>query len=238
VRFTPSVTGGLNPAPLGPDLLHPRPGLDRADRDLRRPGRHLRGDEIYFARQSVNAVSLFDIERVEVLRGPQGTLFGRNTPAAPSLSSPASLRRVRLLRRGLLRSFDRVVLRGSVDVPISPQLLTKVSAFRVTDEGYAKGLVTGEDLNDEDGYGVRGAVRWIPSDRLTWDIAVDYIDQARITLGAAPWIPSTRRGRPAHDRLRQQHHRDVPADLAGNCARVETGGLTSNCPTTSTRTTR
>ena len=133
-------------------------------------------DDIYISRQNANNFSFFDVERIEVLRGPQGTLFGRNTTGgainvilkkpSPDLGGYVE---------GSYGRFDEVRGRASIDIPLSDKLLTKFSAFGVRRDGYIRNVTTGERNNGESNYGFRGAVRALPSDAVTWDISADYI---------------------------------------------------------------
>ena len=135
-------------------------------------------DDVYIARQNANNFGLFDVERVEVLRGPQGTLFGRNTTAgAINVIVKKPTDHFGGYIEGSLGRFDRRELRGSVDLPISDQVLTKFSAYTLDTDGYATQTSTGRKLNGESNYGLRGAVRLLPTNTLTVDLSADYIDQ-------------------------------------------------------------
>lgn len=134
-------------------------------------------DDIYMTRQNANNFSFFDVERVEVLRGPQGTLFGRNTTggAVNVIMRKPGEEFGGFTEVGYGR-FDKITARASVDVPVTDKLLTKVSGFYITDDGFVDNLTTGETINDEESWGIRGALRALPWDNVIWDFAVDYID--------------------------------------------------------------
>jgi len=126
-------------------------------------------DDIYLSRQNANNLSLFDVERVEVLRGPQGTLFGRNTTggAINVIMRTPSNDFGGFAEVGYGR-FNKVVARASVDLPLAPTFAAKVSGYFQDDKGYARNITTGERLNDDDGWGVRLDLRGDLADWARW----------------------------------------------------------------------
>lgn len=126
-------------------------------------------DGIYLSRQNANNINLFDVERVEVLRGPQGTLFGRNTTGGAVnviLREPGD-ELGGYMEVGYGR-FDKKVVRGSIDVPIVDTLAVKVSGYWQDDDGYAKNITTGDRLNDNDGWGLRLGIKGELSLSVRW----------------------------------------------------------------------
>jgi iron complex outermembrane receptor protein len=132
-------------------------------------------DDIYFARQGVNNLSLFDVERIEVLRGPQGTLYGRNTSGGA----------VRVITKrpdndfeGEVEAnygeFDRWSLRGSVNVPFSDTFQGRFSALIEQGDGITENVILNKDVNDRDNWGARAAFRWLPADAVEVNLAYDY----------------------------------------------------------------
>ena len=140
-------------------------------------------DDIFISRQNANNFALFDIDRVEVLRGPQGTLFGRNTTGGAVnviLKKPAE-EFGGYVELGFGR-FSQVRFRGSVDLPVQDNLLLKLSAYAIDDDGFVENRTTGEDgINYEKNVGVRAALRWL-GETATWDAAVAYVDNEHANL--------------------------------------------------------
>ncbi len=143
-------------------------------------------DEIYMSRQNQNQIRLFNTESLEVLRGPQGTLFGRNTTGGAVVvvsEKPGEEFSTRI--EGGIGSYERYFLRAAVDAPVSETFLTQFNAFYIDDDGWLDSVNTGETYNGEEAWGLRGAFRFIPSDTLTWDLSVQYTDTDTPSLGVA-----------------------------------------------------
>ncbi len=126
-------------------------------------------DDIYMSRQNANNLSFFDIERLEVLRGPQGTLFGRNTTGGAInviMKEPGDeFAGYAEIGYG---SYERFLARASVDIPLADSFAVKVSGYWQDDDGYAQNTTNGERINENDGWGVRLGIRGELSENARW----------------------------------------------------------------------
>ncbi len=133
-------------------------------------------DGVYIPRSLGAALDLIDIERIEVLRGPQGTLFGRNTTAGAvqivSKGPDDSFSGKGELTAG---SYDRLDFKGSVSIPlVADRLLSKFSVATLNQDGYGDRLFDDTDGADTDVLAARGNIRALVTDELTADLVVDY----------------------------------------------------------------
>lgn len=150
------------------------------------PGVGIYVDGIYLPRSLGSVLDLLDLERVEVLRGPQGTLFGKNTiGGAINVVSTRPNGEVSGYGEVTVGRFDRRDFRGSIDIPlVSDTLFARASVLSKRRDGYVDirafdiatstpGEVIDEGL-DEDKLGARLALRWLPSDDVSVDLVGDY----------------------------------------------------------------
>lgn len=151
------------------------------------PGVGLYVDGVYVARSLGGNLDVLDVERIEILRGPQGTLFGRNTIGGaivitskqPSEELEASL--------GLTTGTDdRLDVKASVNVPFGENFFGRISLATLNRHGYVARLHTGEQTGDVDRLIGRGALRWKPTDDLTLDLVVDGTRMRELGAGATP----------------------------------------------------
>ncbi len=133
-------------------------------------------DGVYLGRQGLSMFDLVDLDRVEVLRGPQGTLFGKNTTAGalniatklPSQTYEASL-------EGSLGDQAFRQARGSVTGPLVDGVLAgRLTGYVTQKQGQYTNRYDGSDLNEQNRYGVRGQLLWTPIDSLSARLIAEY----------------------------------------------------------------
>lgn len=139
------------------------------------PGVGLYLDGVYISRGVGNVLDVLDIERVEVLRGPQGTLFGRNTiGGAVNVVTRKPSDEFRGEVELTTGSFERAQISASIDVPIAPGVYTNLVGFYHNRDGHVKGAVPGApDLGDTDALAGRLALRLEPTSSVTVDVSID-----------------------------------------------------------------
>ncbi|MEZ5474680.1 MAG: TonB-dependent receptor [Steroidobacteraceae bacterium] len=176
IQYVPNLTGNNNTG-LGSANVYYMRGLGNSESIATfDPPVGTYVDDIYIARQNSNNFGLFDVDRIEVLRGPQGTLFGRNTTGG---AINLILRQPGDVRRGFAEvgfgSFGELSARGSIDLPVNDRLSTQIAAYVTESDGYAKDFSTGKDENGADEKGLRVAARLKVSDDVTWNTSVNYV---------------------------------------------------------------
>jgi iron complex outermembrane recepter protein len=114
---------------------------------------------------------LFDMERVEVLRGPQGTLFGRNATAGVVnfISAKPDLSGFHASAEGEYGNFNYYKVKGMVNVPIGETLAVRVAGYYTKRDGYTLNLFDNSRVDGRDMYGLRASLRWQPSPDTTID---------------------------------------------------------------------
>ena len=126
-----------------------------------------------------------DIERVEVLRGPQGTLFGANTiGGAINITSARPDDELGGHVKVTVGSDDHREFNGTINLPVSDRVATRISAFARERDGYVKALQYNDlELGNDDMWGLRGRIVADVTDSFTIDYSVDY-SKAEETPGA------------------------------------------------------
>jgi len=116
----------------------------------------------------------YDVERVEVLRGPQGTLYGRNaTGGVVNLITNKPVDHFEANARVELGNYGEEKFRGMINLPIGDQLALRVAGSTLRRDGYGKNIVTGNDADNRDLYGVRATLAWTPTDRFKASLMYD-----------------------------------------------------------------
>ncbi len=144
------------------------------------PGVGIYVDGVYLARAAGSIIDLIDVERIEVLRGPQGTLFGRNTiGGAINVITTVPGEEKSGKAQFTTGRFGRIDVDAAFNGPLTENLYAKVAVASRKRDGYIKNLWDGAWDGDEDRQTIRGGLRWLASDDIEVTLNADYtrIDQ-------------------------------------------------------------
>ncbi|ROS01486.1 iron complex outermembrane receptor protein [Sinobacterium caligoides] len=133
-------------------------------------------DGVYIPRASGALLDLNDVESVQILRGPQGTLFGKNTTGGAlviTTNKPDDqLGGTAMLRAG---NYDRLDFQGTINAPlIEDKLLSRVTYSSINRDGTTENVYDGKDYNDESRQAVQVQLRWLNSETITTDFNFTY----------------------------------------------------------------
>ena len=142
-------------------------------------------DDVYLSRIRGTQLDLLDLERVEVLRGPQGTLYGKNTiGGALKFVTRKPGRDLRATGTIAVGSYDQFELKGSVSGPLTDTLSAGIAVMRSKRDGFVEDAADDREYNDKDTVAVRGAVAFTPSSTVRVDLSADYSeDDAKLNVG-------------------------------------------------------
>jgi iron complex outermembrane receptor protein len=139
------------------------------------PGVGLYIDGVYLPRAIGSMMELVDVERIEVLKGPQGTLFGKNSVGgAISVITQAPQANFGGRAYGILGSNSRTDGFASMDVPLAPDLLSKVSVVRAKRDGYVDRVNVGDTTGNMNSLGAAAQLLWTPNAALSVRVSGDY----------------------------------------------------------------
>ena len=132
-------------------------------------------DDVYFNRPQAAVLNIYDVERIEVLRGPQGTLYGRNTigGAIKYVTRKIPTDGPHFSIRTNLGNYHQADLIATVSSPITKGLLVSAAAARLSHHGFGKNLTNGLRNYNKDVFAARGTIEFIPSDAVFVRIAAD-----------------------------------------------------------------
>lgn len=136
-------------------------------------------DEVFMGRDRSFDTSIVDVQQVELLRGPQGTLYGKNTIAGTiNLTTKRPTNEFEALANVRYGTDDLLEMRGTLSGPIvEDKVLVRANLFSRERDGYIENRTLGMDVNDTDNWGGRIMAVITPSANLGIELRADYFDQ-------------------------------------------------------------
>lgn len=171
-------------------------------------------DQVYYSRPAAASFDFIDIERIEILRGPQGTLYGKNTTAGAlniTTKGPTFTPEARI--EASAGNYDFLQGKASLSGPLSDTVAARIAVTGTTRRGTIFNQHTGRWINGQGNIGVRGSMLFQPSDRFDLLLSADYNHQnveccGQVLVRVAPTLRAANR---QFDALAAASHYDVPS---------------------------
>ncbi|GAA0747764.1 TonB-dependent receptor [Sphingomonas trueperi] len=142
-------------------------------------------DGVYRSRSGIGLSELGDLERIEVLRGPQGTLFGRN--ASAGLINIVSKKPESIFSAGAeatYGNYETIRLQGFVNVPLSSTVAGRLDGVYMKRDGFYRDVTNNRDVNNRDRYFLRGQLLFEPTSDIQIRVIGDYTHRNEECCGA------------------------------------------------------
>lgn len=146
-------------------------------------------DDVYLARPQGSLLDIYDVERIEVLRGPQGTLYGRNAVGGAIKYVTRRLSdKPELSLRASYGEEDQMDLVGTASYPLSDTFRVGGTVASFQRDGFGENLTTGDDQYEKDIFAYRVSAEWEPSEDLLVRFAYDHTqDDTNPVAGHRPY---------------------------------------------------
>jgi iron complex outermembrane receptor protein len=158
------------------------------------PGVGFYVDGVYYARPAATTMDFIDVEQVEVLRGPQGTLFGKNTTAGNFnvTTKKASFTPGAQFELGY-GNIGFIQAKASITGPLSKKFAGRISFSGTQRDGLLYNVISQQKVNDMNNIGFRGQLLYVPSDQVKLTLIADMTQQrpngyAQVLAGVVPTL--------------------------------------------------
>jgi iron complex outermembrane receptor protein len=142
-------------------------------------------DDVYYSRVASATFDFLDVAQIEVLRGPQGTLYGKNTTAgAINITTNQPSFDFEGRAELSLGNYEFRQARLAISGPLSENVAARVAFSGTSRRGTIRNVTTGEDIQSLDNLGVRAQVLWEPTDNLKVTLIGDYNKQDAVCCGS------------------------------------------------------
>ena len=153
-------------------------------------------DGIYVSRPGAQLGTLFDVDRVEVLSGPQGTLYGRNaTGGSINVITNQPTDELSGYARLTGGNYGTINSEAAISGPVADGWSARLAVSTKHHDGYGTNIGTGHDIDDEDDYASRATIKYQPFDHLTFTLSGDFFNENDAAYGnhylgqASPGVP-------------------------------------------------
>lgn len=135
-------------------------------------------DGVNLPRQTGLNANIFDIERIEILKGPQGTLYGKNTTggAINIIAKKPELGVTNGFLRATAGNEAFTQISGGINIPLGERAAARIAVQKTDQDGFGESRVNGNELYDQDEIFVRGSLAWDISDNVDVLLQIDHMD--------------------------------------------------------------